>query len=384
MVVTLLGAMAVTGLVVGVLAPAVAWLDRRQRARVTGRALSPRAGAAAPAVPGLLQPLADAVAWLARGDPLLAGAARAGARIAPAVSFVAALSLFAVLPFGGRYAVVARPVTLVVADPEWGLLLLVIAPAVAALGVALVGISGARVESQLAGIRAAAQGAAGVLALAASLLPMWVVYETLRPSAVGAWQDGVLPLAAILERVGVAVPAWLSPVVGLPAWGIVVNPPAAALFFVASMVVVGRPPFDSHSASHELAGGVAGELAGARRVMVAAAGHLWTLAFACAGVLLFLGAWSVPWLSQSTLVGWIAPFYGEGFAELVCAGVHLVAFAAKLWALLFATLFVRWSLPRWRADQVLALCLRVLVPVALVDAGLTAAMVSVVSGGPGA
>lgn len=371
---SILGASALFVLVVGVLLPAVAWLDRRTKAEALGRPVRGVGAGSRVTAEELVAPLSDALAWLRRGEAIPAGAVPLAARIGPGLSFVAALAAFSVIPFGGRYAITERPVSLVVSDPEWGLLVLVIAPLAAGLGLAIAGLGGSRIESQLGGIRTASQTLAGALALAAALLPMWVAYGSLRPIEVGLAQDRVLAFAALLERLGIASPAWLPASVGLPAWGIVLNPLAFALFFVAAMVLVGRPPFDAPSAaiSGGRPGGLGGEWSGARRVLAGAAAHLWTLAFAAAAVLVFLGGWTIPWLPQSTIVGFVSPYFGEGFAHLVCLLVHGAAFLAKLGLVVRTTLRVRLRVPRWRTDQVVALCGRTLVPLALLDTALAA------------
>jgi NADH-quinone oxidoreductase subunit H len=377
-VASIIGAVALFVVVVGVLLPAVAWLDRRTRADALGRVVHGVGSGPGVTARELVAPLSDALAWLRRGEAIPPGAIPVAARIGPGLSFVAALAAFTVIPFGGRYTITAEPFSFVVSDPEWGLLLLVIAPLAAGLGLAIAGLAGTRLESQLGGLRTASQTLAGALALAAALLPMWVAYGSLRPIAVGLAQDRVLSLAALLERVGVASPAWLPGWVGLPAWGIVLNPLAFALFFVAAMVLGGRPPFDAPSAglAGGRPGGLGGEWSGARRVLAGGAAHLWTLVFAGAAVAVFLGGWTIPWLPQQTIVGLVSPLFGDGFAHLVCLALHVAAFLAKLSLVVGTTLRVRLRIPRWRTDQVVALCGRTLVPLALLDTALAAWVVA--------
>lgn len=360
--------------------PAVVWLDRRLQANVAGGVRTPAPDGDESGLLVLLRPFSEARRMLARPDPIDPAAAPIAARLAPLVGLFAGLGAFALIPFGGRYAIGHEPISLVVADPPWGGLGVVVAAAAAGLGVALTGIAGARTGSLLGGVRAAVQSMAGVLALTASLLPMWVLFETMQPSAIGAWQDAVIPLAGWLARVGVELPAWWPAGFGLPAWGLFINPLAFALFVAASLVVVGRPPFDAAFSRTELAGGVLSELSGFRRLAVLVADHVWTLVLAGLATLVFLGGWSIPWLTQSTLVGAIEPYYGSGFAELVCAVAHVGCFLTKLAGMVFAMLSIRWSFPGLRADQVMALCFRLLVPLGLLDAWLTIAVAIALGG----
>jgi NADH-quinone oxidoreductase subunit H len=88
----------------------------------------------------------------------------------------------------------------------------------------------------------------------------------------------------------------------------------------------------------------------------------------------FLGGWSVPYLSQATLVDGVARFLGEGFATGLCLVVHVTTFFAKVVAMLWLQLLVRWSMPRFRYDQLMNLCWKVLLPLALANGLLTAAL----------
>lgn len=378
---TLIGAVFVLFFVGGVGLPGVVWLDRRRRTPIGGPAVASDEPTARGLI-DLLEPFFDAAQWLARPDPIDPTAAPIASRIAPVVSLFAALAAFALIPFGGRYAILDEPTSLVVADPVWGSLGVVVAAAAAGFGTTLVGIAGSRTESHYGGLRAAAQGTAGVLALTASLLPMWVLYETMQPSAIGAWQDGVIALAPTLGKLGLPWPAWWPEGLGLPAWGILLDPVAFFLCVTASMVVAGGPPFDAATSPVDLDGGVLAELSGFRRLVVGVAGHVWTLALAALLTLVFLGGWSVPWLPQATIVGAIAPSFGTGFAELLCALVHVACFVGKLALMVSALLLARGSFPRLRDDQVMALCFRWLVPLGLFAAWLTVAVAGMLGGDP--
>ncbi len=376
----LFGAVLVLAFVVAVALPLLLWLDARQRGLVgDARVESPTARDDT----GLLvylRPFVDSLRELSRPDPIDLEAAPIAARLAPVISLFAALGAFALIPFGGRYAILSEPITLVVADPDWGVLGIVVAMAIAGLGVSLTGIAGVRTESLRGGVRAATQGTAGVLALTTSLLPMWVIYETMQPSAIGVWQDGVIPLSRLLEQAGVAVPEWWPDAVGFPAWGVFLNPLALVLFVTASLIVVGRSPFDAAFSQRDLDGGVLCELSGFRRLTMLLAGHVWTIVLAGVATLAFLGGWSIPWLSQSTLVGVIEPCFGSGFAELLCALAHVGSFVVKLGLVVFAMSSIPWPFPPLRADQVIDLCFRLLIPLGLLDAWLTTAVAIALGG----
>jgi len=376
----LLAALLLTALIVGVMAPALAWLDAREREIASGETRPVRDPALGPELERVLAPFTDAAAALARAERIDPAAAPVGSRLASLVGWLAVAALFAVIPFAGRYAIVHGEVTLALADPEWGLSLALVAPSLAILGVALAGVSAGGPEALLGGVRAATQGAASLLALAASLLPMLVLYGTLRPIEAGLWQDAVIPFGRVLDVVGVRAPAWLPAGAGLPAWGALLNPPALVCFFVASMMLVAKPPFDGPF-GRDLTGGVSTAVSGARAAILDLTGRAWTLAFGCLTVLLFLGGWSLPWIPQATLTSWIEPHLGAGFAAGVAAAVHLASFLVKLALVVRVQVWLRWSLPAWRDDQVRALCLRGLVPIALLDVLVTLAVLAALGEG---
>ena len=89
-------------------------------------------------------------------------------------------------------------------------------------------------------------------------------------------------------------------------------------------------------------------------------------------VSLFLGGWAVPFLSQDTIIGSIAPTFGTGIATVLCMVLHVVTFLLKVVVMVWVQMLIRWSLPRFRYDQVMDLCWKILLPLSVANIFLTA------------
>ena len=152
----------------GFFLPLVAWLERKQGALMQDRIGPDRADFFGVTAAGLLQPLADAVKLLAKEDVVPQGARRWGHRLAPVVAFVPVLVMLAVLPYGGRYRFGDATVGLVVADVDWGVLLVLAAGALAALGPVMAGWASHSEWGMLGALRAAAQAASYQVAMGLS------------------------------------------------------------------------------------------------------------------------------------------------------------------------------------------------------------------------
>ena len=95
---------------------------------------------------------------------------------------------------------------------------------------------------------------------------------------------------------------------------------------------------------------------------------------------LFLGGWAIPYVSMDTLIGAVAPTFGEGFATGICVIVHFLAFMAKVVVMIWLQMALRWTLPRFRYDQVMDLCWKVILPLSIVNIFVTGAVILWVKG----
>ena len=367
------------GVLLGVLVPLVAWAERKQAALVAGRPGIGRTEIAGVGLAGLFQPLADTLKLLGKRGREPASVRRARLAWGPALIVVATVLPFAAIPWSGRYTWGDTSFSLLLADVEGGILYVFALAAVGGLATVWSGAAQGGV-GLIGAFRSAARGLSGDLALLFSLLPMLLIFGSLRLAEMVEWQDSGfalfgLPAALSANALPPSVPGptW-------PAWGIFLNPPAFVLVLTAASVRAGLPPFDAESADAELMGGTRSAHAGASLGFFALAARLQTILVAALLTLVFLGGWSIPWFPQTTLVAGIAEYLGVGVANAICLGLHLASFACKFVAMVFLQLMIRSSLPRLGYERSMDLCWKIILPAAFIDLALTAVVLNALGG----
>jgi len=373
----LLGALVKASLVLvataGVLAPMAAWIGRRKQGAVGASAGPVRIDAEAMAS----GPAVDA------GDRSIVSQRVAGVLewLTPLLTAVPVLTVFVVIPFGGRYQFGERTLSLVAADVDWGVLYLLAVVYVASFGTVLTSWTSRGPRAPAIVARAMTQTMSYSVTLGFSLVPVFMLYGSLRLSEMGELQQATIPIAALLERIGVASSLPLIDRVALPAWGILLNPVAFLLFLASIMAATGRPPFDrpdTRAGLHALVvndySSMAQALArGAEYVQVAMIGGLVTA--------IFLGGWTIPWLSQQTIIDAIASYYGAGIATPICLLLHVGSFMAKLAFVIALLVRLRDRIPRLGYERSMAFCWKVVMPLAMINVFVTAGLILALGGG---
>jgi NADH-quinone oxidoreductase subunit H len=282
---------------------------------------------------GLLQPLADAIKILLKEDISPSNVDIFLFTIAPTISVFTTLFAFAVVPFG--------PVD---QSPEW--LRLIIAPHVdigivfifaitslAVYGVILGGWASNNKYSALGSLRASAQVVSYEIPLGMSVLGV-------------ALLGGTLSLERILNDQVQA---------GFLGWYVWYQPLACLIFFTSALAESNRLPFDLSECEQELVGGYHTEYGGFRFVLffLGEYAHVVTISFLTS--ILFFGGWHFPWIAtaESTYAG----------AWLVKVGVLL----AKVGTVILVIMLIRWTIPRFRFDQLMGLTWKVLIPLSLAN-----------------
>lgn len=320
------------GLVMAVV-PYMVWMERRVCAWIQDRVGPNRVGPQ-----GLLQPLADGLKFLFKEDVRPAGASGLLYAIAPALAAVPALTVGSLLPFGGRVRILGRETALAAADVDAGLLCLLAVGSLQVYGIVAGGWASNSKYSLLGGLRAVAQ---------------MISYElTLTLSIVGVLMTaGTMSLSRIVEgQMG-------SPL----AWNVFSQPLGFFLFFVAGCAENNRHPFDLAEAEPELVGGYHTEYSGLKFALFFLAEY--ASLFVLSGLLatLFFGGYAIPWAD--------AP--GGVPVPLLRALLQALCLGAKMFAIVFAFMLIRWSLPRFRYDQLMGIGWKVLLPLALANIALT-------------
>ncbi len=306
------------------------WWEMRVSSRMQSRVGYNRVGAG-----GFLQWIADAVKLVLKEDLVPAEADRVLFRAAPYFVFVGFGLTFVALPFGE---------SLIAADLDVGLFYLLSVTALVVVGILVAGWSSNSKWSLFGGMRAAAQVISyEIPAGLAAMVPVLMA--------------GTLRMQGIIQAQG----AWPWQ------WNLFTNPfalVAFVVFFIAQLAEGNRTPFDLPEAESELVAGYLSEYSSFRFAIyfLVEWGNLWVMS--AVAVTLFLGGWQVPGVGPETY----AAAKGAGsFPALGWWGLQVLSmlvFVAKTLFLVNVIIWIRWTLPRIRVDQMMSLCWKYLVPFA--------------------
>ena len=376
----------ILGVVVGAFAPIITWIERKQSAVMQDRIGANRADIAGVTVIGLFHPIADVLKLLSKEDVVPTGANRILHILAPVIAAVPAIIAYGVIPFGSTYTFGAETISLVVANPDWGLLYIFAIGSIATYGTVIAGWASNNNWSLLGSLRASAQMISYEVTMGLSVVGCFMVFETLKLTDMALAQDTTFRLFGFLEGfVDQTIFSWLS-VFQLPQWGIILQPLGFIMFLTCIMAENKRPPFDLPEAESELIAGYFLEYSGMRFGLFFMSEFIEVVVIAGIMTTLFLGGWSVPWLPQETIVAFVAhgygPFagFGEGFANGLCMLIHFVTFLAKVVVMIWLQMALRWTLPRFRYDQVMDLCWKIMLPLSLLNIFVTGAVILLVQG----
>lgn len=280
------------------------------------------------------QPLVDACKSLLKEDFVPAHVNKLYFWLAPMLAMSPALIVFAVIPFGSK--LFGEP--MILADVNVGILFVFAIASLTVYGIVLAGWSSNSKYPFLGGIRSSAQLISYEICLGLSVIPLFMQVGSLRLSEVVGWQ---------------AQNGWL---VWYP-W----NWLPALVYLASSFAETNRLPFDLPEAEQELAGGYNVEYSSMKFAMFFMAEYTNMIAASALMVTLFLGGWSLPFV----------PATGGVLVGLA----HICIFLAKLFALLFFFIWVRWTLPRFRYDQLMGLGWKVFLPLALLNVLIVAGVI---------
>jgi NADH-quinone oxidoreductase subunit H len=310
---------------------------------------------------GLLQPLADAVKLLFKEDILPGHVNKVFYVIAPVLSLMPALATLVVIPFGADIVMEnGRVIELQVADVNVGLLTIFALSSLGVYGLALGGWSSGSKYSLLGGVRSSAQMISYELALTLSVLCVVLTAGTLSLNEI-VLQQGPWPWQWNLFGFGAASSSGLY----WP-WRIVAAVPllvAGVLFMVSVLAETNRLPFDMPEAESELVSGYHTEYSSMKFGLYFLAEYANMVTGSALVATLFLGGWMFP--------GWNSPWFAD---HRIALGVLMVlAFCVKVAAFLFVMMWIRWTLPRFRFDQLMELGWKRFLPVSLACVVFTAA-----------
>ncbi|MHC5036931.1 MAG: NADH-quinone oxidoreductase subunit NuoH [Planctomycetota bacterium] len=289
---------------------------------------------------GLLQPIADAVKSLFKEDIVIPHAEKFLWIVAPAVGIVIPCLCFVVIPFGSsirfseEYSLFFQ-----LADPGIGILWVLGVISLGVFGIAMAGWASNSKYPLLGSLRVSAQMVSYEIAMGLAVLSVVMSTGSLQISQIVAHQTG----------------PWLGV---FPQWHCFTQPLAFLVFVVSAVAENNRLPFDLPECESELVSGYHTEYSSMKFAMFMM-GEYTAMSFMSALIVtLFLGGWSVPWIDLGT---------GHWLGGLASLGV----FFTKWGLVAFVYIWLRWSLPRFRYDQLMGLGWKTLVPLGLANVAIT-------------
>ena len=354
------------------------WVERKQAAVMSDRIGANRAYVRIPFTQfklvwwGLFHGIADGIKMLVKEDFKPRTYDWYAYAVAPWVVFTPVLLVFGVIPFGGLldpgrlFPALAgwfggRTYPMQIARLDAGLLIVFAFSGMTIIGAMLAGWSSANKFSLLGGLRAGSQMISYELVMGLTVLGLILIFGTVDLNSMVQQQSGM--------------------VLGfLPAWGVFYQPFAALLFMTAAIAENKRIPFDLPEAESELIAGYYTEYSAmkmglfmfAEFIEIAIVGALFTT--------LFLGGYNLPYMNDA---GFALPGgYTVAMSHGAVVVTQLLVFLVKVMLVCSFQILVRWSLPRFRYDQVLRFAWKFMLPLALINLTVTAVLVWSVQGGP--
>jgi len=278
---------------------------------------------------GLFQPFADILKLFFKEEFIPDGANKVIFHVAPVLAVAPALTSFAVVPIGPDFFVT---------DVNVGLLVFLAMSSLGVYALTLAGWSSNNKYALLGGLRSAAQMVSYELALGLSTIGVILLAGSLSLTEIveaqrGSFQYG--PLA-------------------LPRWFVFTQPVAFVVFLISAFAETNRAPFDLPEGESELVGGFHTEYSSMKWAMFFLGEYMNVLTISAITVTLFLGGWNGPWLPDSLKFLW---------------------FLGKVLLLVFLFMWVRWTFPRLRYDQLMSFGWKVLLPIALLNVLATGGVV---------
>ncbi len=349
--------------IVLIFAGVLGWIERKGSALIQDRIGANRASIFGFAGAGLINTMAaDPLKFLTKEDIIPDGVDRLLHTLAPCVNLFPVLVAFCAVPFGdvlhlpGGVDVSLQAIPLGV-----GVLFVLAMASIGVYGVVLGGWASNNRFSLLGGIRGSAQMISYELAMGLSIVVMVMTF-------------GSLDLQEIVRAQGHLIGGWL------PGWGILYQPVAFIVFLIAGIAESKRVPFDLPEGESELVSGYFTEYSGIKYLMFFMTDFAEVATIAALITTFFFGGWQVPYLTPDGFV-----FPGGASLHINHYVIVLMQFGAYLLKVLFWSWFqimLRWTLPRLRYDQLMWFGWKRMLPVALVNMVITAALILALQGAP--
>ena len=297
---------------------------------------------------GLFQLAADGGKFVFKEDPIPGHVNKLYFVLAPILAMIPALTTISVVPFGAYFDKAGQLVPVILANVDVGLLAVF---AVSSLGVYAIILAGWASNSKypfLGGVRASAQLISYELSMTLSVLPvfLWI-------NAPGG--SGSLSLFDVVQSQS-------QPGLWGGMWFVFLMPVSAFVFLVALFAETNRQPFDMPESEADLVGGFHTEYGAFKWSLFFVAEYCHMIVGSAVFVLLFLGGWNpLPWIPLSLVSDWL----GLADKPVLLGGLAILLFLGKVLFFIFFFMWVRWTLPRFRYDQVMKIGWQKLLPLSI-------------------
>ncbi|MFY8024554.1 MAG: NADH-quinone oxidoreductase subunit NuoH [Sediminibacterium sp.] len=289
---------------------------------------------------GLLQPLADGLKLIMKEEIIPNSASKGLFILGPAMAMTAALMTCAVIPWSSSVELFGRKIDLQIADINIGILYVFGVVSMGVYGIMIGGWASNNKFSLMAALRGASQAISYELAMGLSLIAVLMI-------------SGSLSLKTIVDQ-QMAPGAW---------WNIVYQPLGFILFFICAMAECNRTPFDLPEAENELNMGYHQEYSSMKLGFYLFAEYVNMIMSSAVMASLYFGGYDVPFLDESSL------------APNIAAIIGVLSLLTKIVIFLFLFMWIRWTIPRFRYDQLMNLGWKSLIPLALLNMLATGAVI---------
>jgi NADH-quinone oxidoreductase subunit H len=338
------------------IAPVMAWVERRGSAWMQNRTGPNRIGPF-----GLLQSLCDAIKFLFKEDLVPGHVDRFYYLLAPIVSLIPAFMTFAVIPFASQLQIGDEVIKFQVADLNVGVLYILSIASLGVYGIIMAGWASNNKYALLGSLRSSSQMISYELSMGLALVGVLMVYSSVSLGDIAAAQGQALWHIGSLE---------------IPKWGILVQPVGFLIFLTAAFAETNRLPFDLPEGESEIVAGYHLEYGSMKFAVFMMAEYV--NMFTASGLLatLYFGGWQMlpgmPWLHGVLAHALDLSTMGS---EVLRVAFEAGSFAAKVVFFMWFFVWVRWTLPRFRYDQLMDLGWRIMLPLSLLNVLATGVMI---------
>ncbi len=329
------------------LPPVMVWAERRIPGMMQRRKGPNRVGIFKFRLYGIVQPLADTIKLIMKEEVVPEGAQKAFYHLAPIFSVFPAFLIAMAIPYGPDIKAFGFTVPLSVIRVDVGFLFIFAVSSLAVYGVTIAGWASNNKYALLGSLRASAQMISYEIPLGMSLIPIVLIYGTLDLNKIVEAQNHV----------------WL--------WGVFLSPISFVLFLISMFAETNRSPFDLAEAEGELVAGFHTEYTSAKFAAFFLGEYVSMFVLSCLASTVFFGGWQVPFIDILKIDDAV------GFTG-VAALIGFLSLLLKAGFFMWVYVWVRWTVPRFRYDQLMKLGWHYMIPLGLLNVVLTAVILAAV------